>query len=162
MVTEYISVLLIQIVLHFRWTDLLDWKNTQLLHQLQKKVTYSLNFTLGNCKNPGLVTVILGYRMLAGAPHRVVCQPLKSSSRPRATTTTTAVRKQKAIWYYLHVRHVFWFISVTWLPDYDVRSEDVNTRRRCFPLSLKLDTVLKNSNRWKIQAAPTLDELSED
>ena len=44
----------------------------------------------------------------------------------------------------------------------DVRSEDVNTRRRCFPLSLKLDTVLKNSNRWKIQAAPTLDELSED
>ena len=69
MVTEYISVLLIQIVLHFRWTDLLDWKNTQLLHQLQKKVTYSLNFTLGNCKNPGLVTVILGYRMLA--PSRV-------------------------------------------------------------------------------------------
>ena len=111
MVTEYISVLLIQIVLHFRWTDLLDWKNTQLLHQLQKKVTYSLNFTLGNCKNPGLVTVILGYRMLAGAPHRVVCQPLKSSSRTRAPTTTTAVRKQKASWYYLHVRHVFWFIT---------------------------------------------------
>ena len=55
--------------------DLLDWKNTQPLHQLQKKVTYSLNFTLGNCKNPGLITVNLGYRMLPGAPDRVVCQP---------------------------------------------------------------------------------------
>ena len=76
--------------------------------------------------------MILGYRMLPRAPDRVMCQP----------------RQQ---------RFLMHFCDVT----ARLRGEDLNTRRRCFPLSLKLDTVLKNSNHRKIQAAPTLDELSD-
>ena len=83
--------------------DLLDWKNTQPLHQLQKKVTYSLNCTLGNCKKPGLNNgdFRVSYVTRGSWPSRV------------PTTTTTAPGKLKTSWYYLHVRHTFWSISVT-------------------------------------------------
>ena len=83
--------------------DLLDWKNTQPLHQLQKKVTDSLNFTLGNCKNP----------RLNNGDFRVSDVTTGSWPIRVPTTTTTEVKKLKTSLYYLHVRHTFSFISVT-------------------------------------------------
>lgn len=108
--------------------DLLDWKNTQPHHQQQKKVTYSLNFTLGNCKNPGLITVIVGYRMTPGAPERVVCQPRQQRQRENKKPVGIMSKTVRDV----HHNFLIHFCDAT----ARLRREDVNIRRQFFPLYL--------------------------
>lgn len=90
-----------------------------------EKGNIQLELYLKNCKNPGLITVILGYRMTPGAPEDT------ESCANHGNNGSKKVRNQlvlsaRASHFLVH------FCDVT----ARLRREDVNIRRRFFPLSL--------------------------